>query len=364
MLKTLVVVLTIGYSLGAPIALQDETLGFTAKFEWPCESSMNIYKSFNKFINKNIIATRAVIYKDSAILAFPRFKPGVPVTLGKLSLSNNGEPPKIGAYPCWSMQEEGNCASLQNVVDIFVDQQGILWVLDTGVVNTLEKPVRKCPPKVVAFNLNTDKLIKVIDLSKLTTEASRLQYLLADYAENGHIYVYITDAESGAILVHDVTTGQSHKVSLPPQVMEKIPKRDVMTPVLIHRADGSTCIIFTYLSDVNLYAVSTKSLQNVQSSVKFHVVGQKKAKIVVLGSDNGTAMFFRYEGQPDVYRWDSNYMFTDENIIKVYSGDDAMFATHIAPDYNSERIRVLESNFPDFIQGKVGCGVEHTFNVL
>lgn len=80
--------------------------------------------------------------------------------MGKLSLSNDGEPPKIGAYPCWSMQEEGNCASLQNVVDIFVDQQGILWVLDTGVVNTLEKPVRKCPPKVVAFNLNTDKVKK------------------------------------------------------------------------------------------------------------------------------------------------------------------------------------------------------------
>ncbi|XP_057331842.1 protein yellow-like [Microplitis mediator] len=362
-LKVLIVILSIGYTFGAPVKITDEKLRFNIGYVWPCETTKNIYKNHNLFNSKNIIATRSVVHNDDAIIAMPRFKSGVPVTLGKISLRNNGESPVINAYPCWSLQEEGNCAALQNVVDIFLDPQGILWVLDTGVVNTLEKPVRKCPPKVVAFNLSTDKLIKVVDLSKLTTDSSRLQYVIADYGENGHVYIYVTDAESGAILVHDVTTGQSRSVGLPQDILATTSKRDVLTPVLIRRADGSTCLIFTYLSSSHIYVVSTKSLQTGES-IKFHDLGQKKAKIVILGTDNGTAMFFRYEGKSDIYRWDTSLRFVEEHFDRVSTGDDIMFATHVTPDYRTERMRALESNFPDFIQGTVGCGVEHTFNTL
>lgn len=47
---------------------------------------------------------------------------------------------------------------MQNAVDLYLDPQNILWVLDTGVVNTLEEPIRKCPPKVLAFNVETGKV--------------------------------------------------------------------------------------------------------------------------------------------------------------------------------------------------------------
>nr|XP_031828179.1 uncharacterized protein LOC116425102 isoform X1 [Nomia melanderi] len=126
-------------------------------FEWPCPTTKSMFKNNGKYISKNVIATRAAIYNNDAIVALPRFKAGVPATLAKISLNDPNCQATLVPYPCWSVQEEGTCSALQNAVDLYLDPQNILWVLDTGVVNTLEEPVRKCPPKVLAFNVATGK---------------------------------------------------------------------------------------------------------------------------------------------------------------------------------------------------------------
>lgn len=41
-------------------------------FDWPCETTKNMYKSTGRYISKNVIATRAAIYKDEAIVTLPR----------------------------------------------------------------------------------------------------------------------------------------------------------------------------------------------------------------------------------------------------------------------------------------------------
>lgn len=129
--------------------------------DWPCQSTKNIYETSGRYVPRNIIATRMQIYKDDAIVALPRYKSGVPFTLGVMSLKNTAKDsvaPKMTPFPCWAIQEEGNCQALQSVVDIALDIQDILWVLDVGIVNTLEQPVRRCPPKVVGINVKTGKV--------------------------------------------------------------------------------------------------------------------------------------------------------------------------------------------------------------
>lgn len=130
--------------------------------DWPCQSTKNIYQTSGRYIPRNIIATRTQIYKDAAIVALPRYRPGVPFTLGAMSLKTKDCTPKVTPFPCWAIQEEGNCHGLQNVVDIVLDIQDILWVLDVGIVNTLEQPVRRCPPKVVGINVKSGK-VRAID---------------------------------------------------------------------------------------------------------------------------------------------------------------------------------------------------------
>ncbi len=64
-----------------------------------------------------------------------------------------------------------------------------MWVLDVGIVNTLEQPVRRCAPKVVAIDVKTQKVLKVLDLSNLVLAESKLQYLVVDYDGAGGVFV-------------------------------------------------------------------------------------------------------------------------------------------------------------------------------
>ena len=95
------------------------------------------------------------------IYFYYRYRPGVPITLGKLSLKGKNPESNLTPFPCWSIQEEGNCAALQSVVDLFLDPQNILWVLDSGIINSLEEPIHQCPPKVVAINVKTGKVVSI-----------------------------------------------------------------------------------------------------------------------------------------------------------------------------------------------------------
>lgn len=160
-----------------------------SNLEWPCQSTKNIYLQSNRYTPKNVIVTRAQIHRDEAFVTLPRLKPGVPFTLGKISMRRGQCQTKITPYPCWSLQEEGNCQALQSVVDIFLDGNDILWALDTGLVNTLEQPVRRCPPKIVGINVRSGRVVQSIDLSSLVVPNSRLQHLVVEYDESGHAFM-------------------------------------------------------------------------------------------------------------------------------------------------------------------------------
>uniref|UniRef100_A0A0C9RW01 Y_5 protein n=1 Tax=Fopius arisanus TaxID=64838 RepID=A0A0C9RW01_9HYME len=364
MLKCFVVALAIGCTFARH--LEKETVQWTGgNVDWPCSSTECLYKNGGKYINKNMISTRAVIYNNEAILAFPRFKKGVPLTLGIIPLDCKTGEPSVSPYPSWSLQEEGNCGALQSVVDLFLDPQNVLWVLDTGIIDALEEtPVRKCPPKVVAINVRTGKMVKAVDLSSLTGASSRLQYVVADYSADGRVFVYVTDAAARAILVYDVTSDKGYRVVLPKAVTMGCTKRDVLYPSLVRRLDGSTVLLFSYLCSDQLFSIRTEYLQTGAAAGKIHDIGTKPGKLIFLGTDNGSAVFFRFEGHTEIYRWDASTPFCPENCVKVYDGQECTFPSEVIPDYKKGRMRVLESNFPDFIRGTVGCGIDHSLVVM
>lgn len=62
-------------------------------------------------------------------------------------------------------------------------------MLDTGIVNNLAQPIKRCSPKVIAIDVKSGKIVKNIDLNSLVVSASRLQYLAVDYDRNGHAHV-------------------------------------------------------------------------------------------------------------------------------------------------------------------------------
>lgn len=183
-----------------------------AEYSFPCSTTKALLKNSGKYVNKNNIATRGQIYRDQFFFALPRYRKGIPATLVKTKLKKGACSVTYEPFPCWSMQEEGKCSALQSVVDLVLDGSDLLWVLDTGVVQTLEdEPVQTCPPKVMAFNVRNGKLMKTITFEGLIDKSSRLQYLAVDYGKDGRAFVYVSDAAARAIIVYDVQATKGYR---------------------------------------------------------------------------------------------------------------------------------------------------------
>jgi hypothetical protein len=86
--------------------------------------------------------------------------------------------------------------------------------------------------------------------------------------------------------------------------------------------------------------------------------------MIILGTDGGTKIFFRYEGKSEIYEWNTKSCFKPSNFEMVYKGQTCRLATHVVPNYLKKMMMVLESNFPDFMKGTVGCGASHTFTPM
>ncbi|KAJ8923458.1 hypothetical protein NQ315_002017 [Exocentrus adspersus] len=325
---------------------------------FPCDSTRNIYKSTGRYVPRNVIATRMQIYKDQAIVALPRYKHGVPFTLASFSLKNKGCKATLAPFPCWEIQEEGNCDALQNAVDISIDPLDNLWVLDIGIVNTLEQPVRRCPPKIVGIDLKTGMVMKVINLDSFVTPESRLQYLIADYTKAGRPFAYVADGGAGAIIVFDLVLGTGYRVVLPRAAgctNTESGTRDVLYIQLARKPSGNN-LFFTYLSSPRLFSIKTDFLQRGQASGAVIDVGAKPMcqKIVLLGTDNGAGIFFRYKGESDIFIWNTETSFKPENFLLVQKGDDCRLATEVVAGYK-KLMWAIESNFHDYVLNTSGC---------
>lgn len=142
----------------------------------------------------------------------------------------------------------------------------------------------------------------MIDLSNLVNELSRLQYLTIDYAEDGQVYVYITDAASKSIIVYNVTADKGYKVILPNAVTLGVDRRDVLYLTLVKKSCGTPVVYFTYLGSSRLFAIKAENLRKGLTQGAVVDVGPKQQKLVLLGSDNGCAIFFRYKGKFELLR--------------------------------------------------------------
>ncbi|XP_050298444.1 major royal jelly protein 1-like [Anthonomus grandis grandis] len=332
-----------------------------ATFDFPDETTELNYKTNELYISKNIIASCAGISNDDVFVALPRYKPGVPATLARLYLIPKYSEPVLVPFPCWSEQELSNQTGLKCVVHICIDAHGILWAIDNGVVNILENPIRKCLPKVVGYNIATGERVKTLDMSGLVVKASRIQFVIADYGNDGQPFIYVTDAATRSVLVFDVIGEKGYRLVLPKAITEA--RKDVLYAALIQKSDRNKYLILTYLSGSRIFSIRTDYLRAGAATGKVEDLGVKDGKIIVLGTDGGSALFYRYEGKPEIYRWDANNS-TFSRGEMVYTSPSCYLSTCVMPDIKRRSMRVLESNFPDFFNGTVGCGVSQRITLM
>ncbi|KAF4524749.1 hypothetical protein B566_EDAN013818 [Ephemera danica] len=341
--------------------LRWEWVGVNVNF--PNSATRKIYETTGRYVAKNLVATRVQWLKHNGevIVAIPRYKDGCAITLAKTSikqLKDESVVPIFQPYPNWNMQEEGNCDAIQSAVDIFFDTKTHqLWVLDSGVTNSLSqtKCYNRCPPKIVVINTNTHTVTKVISLSGLVIPQSRLQHLVVETTKEGHKYVYVSDTDGYAIIVWDVKKSRGRRIVLPPEMYAE---RDGQTPddlymALVHNVRDASILYLTYFSSSRMFSIHTEFLHR-DSGGRTTEVGVKPARMIILGVDGRSTIFFKYEGEGNVYQWNTHTAFSLQNFVLVHKNKDRLLPTHVTPSGFPNLMVGINSNFQDYLCHKSG----------
>lgn len=131
--------------------------------------------------------------------------------------------------------------------------------------------------------------------------------------------------------------------------------KDILYMVLVRRHGSCPFVYFTYLHSDRLYYIRSEHLRRGTGSGSVVEVARKpKAAMILLGTDNGCGVFLRFRGDGDIYRWDAETCFKEDNLELIQSGGDCRLSTQVAPGFR-RFMWTIESNFPDYVNKACGC---------
>jgi sugar lactone lactonase YvrE len=175
----------------------------------------------------------------------------------------------------WNKFDEQGKGSSQwiSVQALWVDGRDHLWALDSSLPKFDQE---RLPPKLVEFDLSTNKIVQQYDFNGVVSSKDSLNDLRVDVAHN---FAYLTNAGNrGSLVVLDLKTGKARQVLVGDKSTFADPKQHLMigkeaalrpdgSAVAIH-ADGialspdSEWLYYRPLTDHNYWRVPTAALRD------------------------------------------------------------------------------------------------------
>jgi sugar lactone lactonase YvrE len=192
--------------------------------------------------------------------------------------------PKTGAvtpYPdaAWNnFGEQGDGKSEWiSVQALWVDKSDHLWALDSSLSKVDQE---RLPPKLVEFDLSTDRVIRQYDFKGVVSAPDSLNDVRVDTL---HGYAYLTNAgNKGSLVVLDLKSGQARRVLVGDRSTFADPSQHLMIGNEVAlRPDGSVTAVqadgvalspdaqwlyFRPLTDHNYWCVPTSALRDARLS--------------------------------------------------------------------------------------------------
>lgn len=195
-------------------------------FLYPTQAAHARAIATGDFVPENNLPLGLGRSKDRLFVTLPRWKNGVPASLAWLPLPPGSDarappsaPPLI-PYPDWEAHgdplQPGDCSQLMSVYRLFVDECQRLWVIDSGVVNATIAINQVCPPKIVAFDLRTDRQLFAHALpADQVKEDSLHSNIIVDvrHGQCNDAYAYVTDVWRYGVVVFSLASRRSWRTT-------------------------------------------------------------------------------------------------------------------------------------------------------
>ncbi|XP_049808195.1 protein yellow-like [Schistocerca nitens] len=153
--------------------------------------------------------------RNRIFVATPQVARGIPVSLSTYRFHDPGSS-SLKPYPSLDVHrttEDTITDCNTQLVSVFTTtktsaDEDTLYAMDSGVLDIVKNPKAVCPPKIVSFNLQTDKVQNVTIIEKA---ACNTIYTLirVEQCADSRLVAYIADTVGFQLTVTDLTTGVS-----------------------------------------------------------------------------------------------------------------------------------------------------------
>ena len=246
-----------------------------------CNNNINNDSLFEIATSEQLWTGVAVSDEGRIFVNFPRW--GTPISMSVAELTQTGE---LSPYPNnkWNTWSEKGISPKNHfycVQSVYIDNNNYLWILDSG--NPSLKGIVKNAPKLLKINLQNNKVINSYRFKDtVLLDNSYLNDVRIDINKN---FAYITDSGVGAIIVIDLSTGESRRILDSHHSIKAeeiiINVENINLPIKIH-SDGialspdNSFIYYQALTSRKLYRINTEMLRDftltnsqIESEVEF-----------------------------------------------------------------------------------------------
>lgn len=243
---------------------------FTVAFQWNYINytwpSYEVQKNFEYAPGEDVIAG-IKIYESKIYLALPRIKPSSRITLAYISVDAKRENPLLSPFPSWELNSGSSCDTIQDVLSMEIDRDGVMWVLDGRRLN---KRVL-CPAKIVLLDLKNDgKVLKTFTVPDELCPHDNGCFLNDIVVDGDFAYISDTTKSDPGIFVYNRKTNSAWKI------------RD---ETAYGEADATNFtaqgVLFTDVSHINGIALSPNCGRN----RTFYYMAQTSRKIYSVSTD-------------------------------------------------------------------------------
>lgn len=232
-------------------------------YTWP---SYELQNNFGYVPGQDVIAG-IKIYESKIYLALPRVKPSSRVTLAYISVDAKRENPLLSPFPNWELNSGTSCDTMQDVLSMEIDRDGVMWVLDGRRLN---KRVA-CPAKIVLLDLKADgKIVKTFTVPDELCPSQNGCFLNDIVVDGDFAYISDTTKSDPGIFVYNRNSNSAWKIRDPTTYGE--PNSSNFT------AQG---VLFTDVSHINGIALSP----NCEHGRTFYYMAQTSRKIYSISTD-------------------------------------------------------------------------------
>nr|CAH7757593.1 unnamed protein product [Callosobruchus chinensis] len=308
-------------------------------YTWPSHTSYYRAVVENRYLPQNVMPGGPKIYKDKVFVTMPKFRAGVPATLGYFPMMSKKKTNiLISPFPSWKMNYQGKCWNLQSVLGTEIDRKGVMWVLDghrsSNAINGIG-----CPPKLVLLDLKLDgAVIHMFTFPNdvCLTDGGFLNDVVID--DTNGTYAYITDNSvlDPGLIVYSYRDNMAWKLrdgSMFPQVSAAGYVVDGFQMNYLGTIDGIALsplttehprtLFYSALTGFSIYSITTDILQNRslimedswRGNVKF--VGDKVGTSDGMIMDNTGTLYYTIESISGIGKWNMFEPFEKSEVIYV-----------------------------------------------